>query len=53
MLGRIIADVDEKQKILRYLLEVLESDGYLIRLDGRYRFRLIWLREYWLRRVRS
>ena len=38
-------------EMLRYLLDVLETDGYLIEAEGRYRFRLEWLREYWKRRV--
>lgn len=35
----------------RYLLDVLEGDGYLVSEEGRYRFRSPLLREYWLRRV--
>ena len=36
---------------LRYLLDVLESDGYLVQIEGRWRFRLELLRRYWLQRV--
>ena len=46
-----IAQPDQKEETLRYLLDVLENDGYLIKDGDRYRFRLEWLREYWLRRV--
>jgi len=46
-----VEDTDRRGELLRYLLDVLESDGYLHELDGRYRFRLAWLREYWLRRI--
>lgn len=44
-----IADTEERDRLLRHLLNVLDSDGYLVRLDGRYVFRLEWLRLYWLR----
>ena len=36
---------------LRYLLDTLQSDGYLIEQQGMYRFRLTWLQVYWQRRV--
>jgi len=39
---------DEK---LRYLLDVLEGDGYLIADAGRFRFRSPLVREFWVRRV--
>ena len=39
---------DEK---LRYLLDVLETDGYLVVVGDRYRFRLELLRRYWAARV--
>ena len=42
------ASHDEK---LRYLLDVLQTDGYLVEAKQRYRFRSPLLREYWLRRV--
>lgn len=35
---------------LRYLLGVLQSDGYLVEVDGKYRFRSSMLRDFWLRR---
>jgi hypothetical protein len=36
---------------VRYLLDVLENDGYLVEEGKRWRFRSPLLREYWLRRV--
>lgn len=51
VLSRRMADSDERQKSLNYLLEVLENDGYIIAVDGRYRFRMVLLQEYWKRRV--
>jgi len=50
-LGRRISDPDERDSHLRYLLDVLQNDGYLVDDGDRYRFRLPLLREYWLRRV--
>lgn len=47
--GRI-HDPDERDKRLGYLLEVLASDGYLVERQGRYAFRLEWLRVHWQRR---
>jgi hypothetical protein len=46
-----ISEPDPREEKLRYLLDVLENDGYLIQTGDRYHFRLEWLREYWLRRV--
>jgi len=39
---------DEK---LRYLLDVLLNDGYLVKESGQYRFRSPLLRDFWLRRT--
>lgn len=50
-LAEKIADAERREESLRYLLDVLENDGYLVNDSGRYRFRLAWLREYWLRRI--
>jgi len=50
VLGQRIGDIDERDKMLNYLLEVLVSDGYLMQRAGRYAFRLEWLRVYWQRR---
>ena len=50
-LGEQIQGPDQREERLRYLLDVLESDGYLVETDGRWRFRLGLLRRYWLKRV--
>jgi hypothetical protein len=46
-----IGDPPARDKMLNYLLEVLTSDGYLIEREGRYAFRLEWLRVFWQRRL--
>ena len=51
VLTRVLADSDTREEKLRYLLDVLENDGYLIEEGKRWRFRSPLLREYWLRRV--
>ena len=50
VLDKHINDPDQRDKALNYLLEVLVSDGYLIEREGRFAFRLEWLRVYWQRR---
>lgn len=45
------AEPAERSEKVRYLLDVLEGDGYLVSEGKRYRFRSPLLREYWLRRV--
>ena len=51
-LEKCIADPDEREEKLRYLLDVLQVDGYLVRSDdGRYQFLSPLLRDFWLRRV--
>ena len=47
-----IADPERCADRLRYLLDVLVNDGYLVEHDGRYLFRFGLLREYWLKRVK-
>ena len=47
-----VQDPDERDRILRYLLDVLGGDGYLVERDGRHAFRMEWLRVYWQRRLR-
>jgi len=49
-LSKAIHDPESRDRSLNYLLEVLVSDGYLVERDGRYAFRLEWLRVYWQRR---
>lgn len=44
-----IADDSERDRALRYLLNVLESDGYIAHRGERYSFRLEWLRRFWQR----
>jgi hypothetical protein len=51
VLAGSIADVAHRQDRLRYLLDILVNDGYLVEHDRRYRLRFALLREYWLRRV--
>ncbi len=46
-----ITDSETREERLRYLLDILESDGYLVQVDDRWRFRLELLRRYWLLRV--
>lgn len=46
-----IADADARADKLRYLLDVLQGDGYLVEYASRWRFRFPLLREFWLRRV--
>jgi hypothetical protein len=41
----------ETEERFNYLIDALQSDGYLIENNQRYQFRLAWLREYWLKRV--
>ncbi|MBK8251767.1 MAG: hypothetical protein IPK82_03760 [Polyangiaceae bacterium] len=53
VLGHQIADVDARDQKLRYLLDVLQSDGYLVTAEGRYRFRSPMLRDFWLHRSGS
>ena len=50
-LAERITEPETREERLRYLLDILESDGYLVQLDGRWRFRLELLRRYWLKRV--
>ena len=45
-----IADPGEREKALNYLVDILLADGYLVEREGRFAFRLEWLREYWRRR---
>lgn len=50
-LGTMMSEPGPRTEKLRYLLDVLRNDGYLIE-DGRnWRFQFPLLREYWLRRV--
>jgi hypothetical protein len=46
-----VPDSDIREEKVRYLLDVLENDGYLVEEDKLWRFRSPLLREYWQRRV--
>jgi hypothetical protein len=49
-----IADPEARDRLLRHLLQILESDGYLVRHDnGRHAYRLEWLRMYWQKELRA
>jgi uncharacterized protein len=50
-LASAISDPGIRGDKLRYLLDVLQNDGYLVEGNRRWRFRSPLLREYWLRRV--
>lgn len=51
VLGEHLIDPVERDEKLRYLLDVLEGDGYLVAEVERFRFRSPLVREFWLRRV--
>lgn len=46
-----IADAGAREDKLRYLLDVLQNDGYVVESEQQWQFRSPLLREYWLRRV--
>lgn len=50
-LGARIPEPEARDKQLRYLLDVLQSDGYLVMEAGRLRFRSALLRDFWARRI--
>jgi hypothetical protein len=50
-LTRAIPDPDLREEKLRYVLDVLENDGYLVEQGKLWMFRSPLLREYWSRRV--
>jgi uncharacterized protein len=50
-LANQIPDANARSATLHYLLDVLQSDGYLTKQDGRYFFRSTLLRDYWLTRL--
>jgi hypothetical protein len=53
VLGQHVRNSEQRKEKLRYLLDVLESDGYVVDSgEGeRFRFRSPLLREFWVRRV--
>jgi uncharacterized protein len=48
-ISRSIADVDARASSCKWIMDVLENDGYLVALQGRWRFRSGLLRRYWQR----
>ncbi len=50
LLGRHLRDPGERSRELAWLLQVLQTDGYLVLQDDRYSFRSPLIRDYWLRR---
>jgi len=51
LLSRRLSDADQCEDKVRYLLDVLVNDGYLVEADKRWCFRSPLLREYWSRHV--
>jgi hypothetical protein len=51
VLGKHMHEARERDDKLRYLLDVLVNDGYLVDTGGRHIFRSPLLRAFWLRRV--
>ncbi|HYU32167.1 MAG TPA: hypothetical protein VEW48_08380 [Thermoanaerobaculia bacterium] len=53
VLAKQVRDTGERREKLRYLLDVLEGDGYVVPTGGgdRFLFRSPLLREFWIRRV--
>lgn len=51
VLSRLIEDADLRDKRLRFLVDVLLTDGYLVERDGRFPFRSGLLADFWKRRV--
>lgn len=51
VLSAAIADVTSREPQLRYLIDVLLSDGYIVAIEDRYHFRSSLLRDYWRRNV--
>ena len=51
LLSEHLPEPAARDESLRFLLDVLENDGYLARDDDRFRFRSELLREYWVKRV--
>jgi uncharacterized protein len=50
-LAESLADPRAREEKLRYVLDVLRNDGYLVQAKNRWSFQFPLLREYWLRRV--
>lgn len=50
-LSRTLTDIRMREEETRYLLDVLQNDGYLVETEDHLLFQSPLLREYWLRRV--
>jgi hypothetical protein len=50
-IAAIIPDIVERANALKWIVDVLSNDGYLVEHDGRWRFRSGLLRRYWVRHV--
>ena len=46
-----VQDAVERANALKWIVDVLSNDGYLVEQDGRWRFRSGLLRRYWVRHV--
>lgn len=51
LLSELVPEPAARDESLRFLLEVLENDGYVVREGEHHRFRSELLREYWQKRV--
>ncbi len=51
VLDKHFQDGAQRDDKLRYLLDVLQADGYIVETGGRFIFRSSLLRDFWLRRV--
>jgi hypothetical protein len=47
----VVPDAAERASALRWIIDVLSNDGYLVEHDGYWRFRSGLLRRYWVRHV--
>jgi hypothetical protein len=46
-----VPDIVERASALKWIVDVLSNDGYLVEHEGRWRFRSGLLRRYWVRHV--
>jgi len=51
VLSKQVADVSAREQHLTYLIDVLISDGYIVRAEERFVFRSALLRDYWRRNI--
>ena len=50
-IAALVPDAIERANVLKWIVDVLSIDGYLVEQDGRWRFRSGLLRRYWMRHV--